>query len=490
MNSSAERNLASLTGAVLPGEARAGAASIEQARMTFQPEAYPKKLADYVLVWMQKAQRSRENPALDLGFHLANTLGLPLLVLFVLDDYPGASPAHYRFMLEGLNECARDLRQRGALFCIDKGRMTSKVAEYARGAAVLVADEGKLAFERVWRKEIAAMRGMPPMILVETESVVPPFAASDHLEWSAATLRKKISAKLPFFLKSAELGEGFPVPECRVSARASDFPSRDELFASYKDVRADNPLLALQKPRFAPGRLAGMARFDEFLSSGALERYAEERNDPCRAGQSDMSPYLHFGQVSPVALAGTALEHSESAAQVYVEQLVVRRELALNFVLFNPGYDRYESAAPEWARKSLSERDDRKTLYSTAELEAGLTADRYWNAAQKEMLLTGKMHNYLRMYWGKQLLSWFADPAEAFGIAIRLNDRYSLDGRDPNGYAGVAWCFGRHDRPWPQRPLFGSVRSMMASGLRKKFDAERYASEVEALYTTRRKEIS
>lgn len=490
MNSNAERNLASLTGAVLPGEARAGAASIEQARMTFQPEAYPKKSADYVLVWMQKAQRSRENPALDLGFHLANTLGLPLLVLFVLVDYPKAVPAHYRFMLEGLRECARDLRQRGALFCIDAGGMTSKVAEYARGAALLVADEGKLAFERAWRKEIAAMRGMPPIILVETESVVPPFAASDHLEWSAATLRKKISAKLPFFLKSTESGEGFPVPECRVSARASDFPSRDELFASHGDAAEGDPLLALQKPRFVPGRLAGMARFGEFLSSGALERYAEDRNDPCGAGQSDMSPYLHFGQVSPVALAGTALGHSESAAQVYIEQLVVRRELALNFVLFNPGYDRYESAAPEWARKSLSERDDRKTLYSVAELEAGLTADPYWNAAQKEMLLTGKMHNYMRMYWGKRLLSWFADPAEAFSLAIRLNDRYSIDGRDPNGYAGVAWCFGRHDRPWPQRALFGNVRSMVASGLRKKFDAERYASEVEDLYTTRRKEIS
>ncbi|HWR10990.1 MAG TPA: deoxyribodipyrimidine photo-lyase [Rectinemataceae bacterium] len=489
MNSGAERSLASLIGAILPGEARAGAVSIEEARLTFNPEAHPKKPADYVLVWMQKAQRSRENPALDLGFHLANTLGLPLLVLFILDDYPGATSIHYRFMLEGLRECANDLRQRGAIFRVDTGVMASKVAEYARGAALIVADEGKLAFERAWRKEIAAMRGMPPMILVETESVVPSFAASDHLEWSAATLRKKISAKLPFFLKSAELGEGFPVPECRVSVRASDFPSRDELFASHEGAAGD-PLLALQKLRFAPGRLAGMARFGEFLSSGALERYAEDRNDPCRAGQSDMSPYLHFGQVSPVALAGAALRASESAAQAYIEQLVVRRELALNFVLFNPGYDRYESAAPEWAKKSLSERDDRRTLYGAAELEAGLTADPYWNAAQKEMLLTGKMHNYMRMYWGKRLLSWFADPAEAFNLAIRFNDRYSLDGRDPNGYAGVAWCFGRHDRPWPQQPLFGNVRSMAASGLRKKFDAERYASEVEDLYTTRRKEIS
>ena len=479
-------NLASLI-----GDAAIGDAPLYAGRSTFDPSLHPAKSGDFVLVWMQKAQRSRDNPALDLGFHLANRLRLPLLVLFVRTYYPGAQAPHYRFMLEGLRECAADLRSRGALFCIDSGEMVPTVLRHARNAALLVADEGKLAFERRWREQIAAglasAEGFPPLILVETESVIPPFAVSDHLEWSAATIRRKISAKLPFYLTvSNPVRES--LPECHVCARADHFPSRDELFDAEPPI-AGRPL-PLQRIRFTPGQGAGMARFAEFLESGGLERYESSRNDPFASAQSEMSPYLHFGQVSPVTLAWSALEHSERAAQAFIEQLVVRRELALNYVLYSPGYDRYESAVPDWARKSLSERGDRETLYSLPELEAGKTADPFWNAAQKEMLLTGKMHNYLRMYWGKKLLSWFSDPAEAFGVALRLNDAYSIDGRDPNGYAGVAWCFGRHDRPWPTRPLFGAVRSMTASGLCKKFDVERYATEVEGLYTKRIKEIS
>lgn len=486
-------------------------APVEAGRLRCHAEALPKIPAEYLLVWMQKAQRSRDNPALDLGFHLANRLGLPLLVLFVLTDYPGALSPHFRFMLEGLEECAADLRNRGAHFCIDTGDMVAKVTGYAREAAIVVADEGKLSFERRWREALASRLmaegkagGAPPLIVVETESVVPPLEASDHLEWSAATIRRKISAKLPFYLGAAS-----PVQECRTAGRRADFPSRDELFRKYSG-RAEEPqprvvlsaliegqtlsspafgsLLFLQRLAVAPGRKAGMAAFGDFIDSGGLERYDKDRNDPCLPGQSGMSPWLHFGQVSPVALARTALGHSEASAQVYIEQLVVRRELALNYVLFNPQYDRYESAAPEWARISLAAVRGRKNGYKASDLEAARTEDPYWNAAQKEMILTGKMHNYMRMYWGKQILSWFPNPAEAFDIALGLNDSYSLDGRDPNGYAGIAWCFGRHDRPWPARPLFGTVRSMVASGLRRKFDVERYTAEVEALYTERVKE--
>jgi deoxyribodipyrimidine photo-lyase len=477
---------------------------VEAGRLRFAAGARTAGAADYVLVWMQKAQRAWDNPALDLGFHLANALGLPLLVLFVLTDYPGAQSPHYRFMLAGLRECADELRRRGAAFVLESGEMAATVAGYARNAAVIVADEGKLRFEREWRHQVAAAMGSgsdapPPMVIVETESVVPPDAASGKLEWSAATIRRRISAQLPFYLREPARAED--APKAAVAARAADFPSHDELF----DADAGLPVsrakpasrglqpggigafLRLQRPRLSPGYAAGMARFDAFLEEG-LGRYGEARNDPLAKGQSDMSPYLHFGQVSPVSLARLSLERSETAAQPYIEQLAVRRELALNFTLRCPGYDRYETAVPDWARQSLESRAGLSTPYSIAELESGRTEDPYWNAAQKEMILTGKMHNYMRMYWGKRLLSWFADPAEAFRVAIALNDTYSLDGRDPNGYAGVAWCFGRHDRPWPQRAGFGSVRAMMASGLRKKFDVERYASTIEALYTERTKE--
>lgn len=471
---------------------------VQAERLRFPAPASAIKNADYVLVWMQKAQRSRDNPAIELGFHLANELRLPLLVLFVLSDYPVVSEPKKEFMLKGLKECAADLRARSALFCIDSGEMTTTVARYARRAAILIADEGKLSRERVWRKEILGMPGIPPSVLVETESVIPPLVVSDHQEWSAATLRRKISARLPFFLRLPQA-----IPECRYASRATDLPSRDELFESPSlpgpsqaqtspspDQSRIGSLIALQRPRFTPGWKAGMERFEEFLNSGGLYRYQADRNDPLAHGQSEMSPYLSFGQVSPVSLARAALDQSESAAQSYLEQLVVRRELALNFVLYNPDYARYESAVPDWARKSLSEREGIEEPYTVAELEAAKTDDPYWNAAQMELVLTGKTHNYMRMYWGKRLLSWFPDPSKAFDVAISLNDSYSIDGCDPNGYAGVAWCFGRHDRPWPRRALFGSVRSMVASGLRKKFDIDRYASELQDCYNTRRKELS
>jgi len=478
-----------------------GSAPVDSGRLRFAAGARTAASADYVLVWMQKAQRSRDNPALDLGFHLADKLGLPLLVLFVLTDYPGARDPHYRFMLSGLRECAGDLRGRGAAFILERGEAVDTVAGYARKAAVLVADEGKLRFERAWREKVAATAWpgsakVPPMVIVETESVVPPDAASAKLEWSAATIRRRISAQLPFYLHKPSRPA-----EASAAARSADFPSRDECFDGERGFSAalstavpgsDQPepvgvFLRLQRQRLASGYAAGMARFFEFLDDG-LQRYGEARNDPLARGESGMSPYLHFGQVSPASLAWLALERSETAAQPYIEQLVVRRELALNFVLRCQGYDRYETAVPDWARQSLACRTGLSTPYSLADLEAGRTEDPFWNAAEHEMILTGKMHNYMRMYWGKQILAWFVNPSEAFRAAAALNDTYSLDGRDPNGYAGIAWCFGRHDRPWPQRAGFGSVRAMMASGLRRKFDADRYASTIEALYTERTKE--
>jgi len=457
-------------------------APIEGERISCDPSSRLSKNGGFILLWMQKAQRSRDNPALDLGFHCANRLRIPLVVLFVLTDYPGAKPPHYRFMLEGIRECAIDLRVRGAIFILDEGEMVPTVARHGRGATLIIADEGKLAFEREWRKSLALTYDLPPLILVETESVIPPSAASDHLEWSAATLRKKISVKLPFFLNPSS-----NIFECSVTGRQADYPSRDDLFPC--EEKPGTPFISL-KIAYKGGFTEGMEHFRNFIESSGLERYGEARNDPSAHGQSGMSPYLHFGQVSPVTLARFALERSEPAAQPYIEQLVVRRELALNFVLHCPGYDSFDAAVPGWAKKSLGERAGMRTLYGQDLLERGETEDRYWNAAQREMLLTGKMHNYMRMYWGKQILSWFADPKDAFDTMVRLNDTYSLDGRDPNGYAGIAWCFGRHDRPWPMRSLFGSVRSMMGSGLRKKFDIERYTSEVEDLYTKRVKETT
>ncbi len=473
-------------------------APVEASRLCFLRSRGSRKGGDHILFWMQKSQRSQDNPALDLAMHLANHLGLPLLCVFVFCDYPGAQAPHYRFMLEGLKSCAENLRARGAGFELLKGEPADEVLALSRHAVVLVADEGKFPFERRWREDIAASPDRPDMVIVETESAVPPSAVSDHMEWSAATIRRKISSQLPFYLSRENSNE-----ECSKKA----FRSRrdnDSLFEEgpagifpearspgaqvFRSRGGPGALLPLQRFVPKPGQQAALERFDDFLGSGGLSRYERERNDPNAKASSGMSAYLHFGQVSPVRLAKKALEQSPLEAQAYVEQLVVRRELALNYVLHNPGYLEYESAAPDWARRSLASRRLPARAYSDAELEEARTGDPYWNAAQKELVLSGTIHNYMRMYWGKQLLRWFSDPAEAFSLAVRLNDSYSLDGRDPNGYAGIAWCFGRHDRPWPERQGFGSVRSMMASGLRKKFDPDRYAHEMDCLYTSRMKE--
>ncbi|MEN6364973.1 MAG: deoxyribodipyrimidine photo-lyase [Rectinema sp.] len=464
---------------------------------------------DYVLYWMQKAQRPADNPALDLAIHAADRLGLPLLVLFVLTDYPAANPNHYRFMLHGLRECATMLRERGIGFALRAGEPAVVAAEAARHAALVLCDAGRLRIERRWREDLALnLRGgqdgnsgrQVPLIHVETEAVVPPDSVSPKEEYSAATIRPKISGQLPRFLHVAARVSASG--SAHVSALAKPvlkaFPSgcedsRDALFASY-DAPATpeypGDRIAEQTICFKPGFMAGMERFEEFACGGALDRYDADRNDPCKDGQSGMSPYLHFGQVSPVRLAGEALGRPGPSSQAFVEQLVVRRELAANFVLRNPGYDRYESAVPAWAREGLAAVRQRPTVYREADLEAAATQDRFWNAAQNELVLTGKMHNYMRMYWGKRLLAWHADPERAYRIALRFNDRYSLDGRDPNGYSGVAWCFGRHDRPWPLQPLFGNVRAMVPGRLSVKFDAAAYAERVESMYirnTTRGK---
>ncbi|HOX14457.1 MAG TPA: deoxyribodipyrimidine photolyase, partial [Spirochaetales bacterium] len=225
-----------------------------------------------------------------------------------------------------------------------------------------------------------------------------------------------------------------------------------------------------------PGEEAARTRFDTFLNTG-LDRYDADRNDPTLDGTSGMSPYLHFGQVSPVLLARKVLERGGAGAASFIEQLTVRRELSLNLVRFLPdAYDRWEGL-PDWARRTLRDAagDKRDYLYSRSDFEAARTHDPYWNAAQNQLVRSGSIHNYMRMYWGKKMLEWSADPREAYGTALYLNDRYALDGRDPNGYAGVAWCFGRHDRPWAGRAVFGTVRYMNAAGLRRKFDADVYA---------------
>lgn len=427
----------------------------------------------YVLYWMQAAQRARDNPALSYASGLADGLGLPLAVVFVLAEYPDADRAHYAWMLAGLRETAAELRKAGMAFAIARGEPRDLVAVAATQAAALVFDFSPSRWPRSRREALAA--ALPfACVEVDGESLIPTRIASPKQEWSARTFRMKVTGAIGQYAGAAPL----PVPRPR-------FPASRELHDGLQVlVGGDDALLDAHGPYPAPYPPSGPAAAAAALRAFAdarLSSYDDARNDPNRDGCSGLSPYLHFGQLSPVAAARAALEAGEAAigggAAAFVEQLVVRRELCRNYAWYRPDdYERW-GGLPEWSRRSLLAHaaDRRAYVYGPEAFEAAKTHDRYWNAAQRQLMRTGTMHNYMRMYWGKMILAWSRDPREAFATAVYLNDRYALDGRDPDGWAGVGWCFGLHDRPWPERPVFGTVRAMAASGLKRKFDPEAYA---------------
>ena len=234
-------------------------------------------------------------------------------------------------------------------------------------------------------------------------------------------------------------------------------------------------------PGYRGGSREAMRRLRLFIRE-RLPRYATDRNEPTPYRTSELSAHLHFGHISPItiALAASGSDAPRESVDAYLEELIVRRELSVNFVARNPDYDRLDGC-PAWALKTLAKHagDPRPVLYTARQLEEAETHDPLWNAAQDEMVLTGRMHNYLRMYWAKKILEWSPDAETAFGIAVDLNDRYEMDGRDPNGYTGVAWAIGgKHDRPWPERPIFGTVRFMSYESTRKKFDSAAYIARV------------
>ncbi len=431
---------------------------------------------NYVLYWMQQSQRVEGNHALEYAIEAANARGLPVLIGFGLSPrFPGAKPEHYGFMLAGLRETAAAARIRGLGFELRYGEPPQVALELARGAALAVLDRGYLRVQREWRDHFVREAACP-VVEVESDAVVPVETVSSREAYSAHTLRPAIRRELGRFLVPLEprpvrvpwsLGGG----DATWAGEGSGAPG------AASGSRAGSAALPPAGYRAARERLLG------FLDR-CLCRYPRERRDPASDLGSGLSPYLHFGQISVlnVALAVVSADAPEEARSAFLEELVVRRELAINYVHYNAGYDTY-AALPEWSRRSLEKhaKDRRTYAYGLNDLEAAATHDPYWNAAQVELLRTGRMHSYMRMYWGKKILEWTPDPEAAFCTALELNNRLELDGRDPNGFAGVAWCFGKHDRPWAERPVFGVVRTMTGAGLQRKFNMDAYLARVGAL---------
>lgn len=436
----------------------------------------------YVLYWMQASQRVACNHTLEYAVGKANERNLPVVVVFGLtEQFPDANLRHYAFMLEGLEEVRKGLRDRGIRFALMRRSPELAAAAMAEEAALVVADRGYLRIQRQWRNHVA--KNAPcAVVQVESEAVVPVETASPKEEYTAGTLRPKLQRILEGYL--VPLKER-PVRKDSLSLRL-DVDTEEDFPSLLKKMKIDCSVSPVRAIRGGTAR--ANALLEEFIAK-KIRRYDELRSDPGLDYSSHLSPYLHFGQVSPLAVAlRVSGERSLPAAarESFLEELIVRRELSMNFVVYNDRYDGYE-CLPDWARKTLAEhaKDRREYIYSPEQWEHAGTHDPYWNAAQREMMITGRMHNYMRMYWGKKLLEWSRTPPEAFRTAITLNNRYELDGRDPNGFAGVAWCFGKHDRAWFERKVFGKIRYMNDAGLRRKFDMDAYLKKVAALETDR-----
>jgi deoxyribodipyrimidine photo-lyase len=453
--------------------------------------------AGYVLYWMQASQRAEYNHALEFAAEKANELELPLLVCFgITYGYPEANLRHYTFMLEGLVETSAALRKRGIPFVVretggeadEESRPWQVAADLGKQAALIVTDRGYLRHQRQWREELARMTEVP-VIEVETDVVVPVETASNKREYAARTIRPKLN-KLLDRVRSLP---GHVKLEHTLTEVPRDVPGGIDLSAadigSFFTGKVDETVGPVTE-YIRGGTEEAKKRLVQFIEY-KLPYYDTQRNNPGLEIQSGLSPYLHFGQISPLyiieevqrAVEASGSEETEEAAEAFIEELFIRRELSINYVYFEPDYDQY-TALPGWAGKSLSEHagDHRPDLYSRTELEEASTHDEYWNAAMEEMVRTGTMHNYMRMYWGKKVLEWSRSPEEAFETLLYLNNKYFLDGRDPNSYAGVAWCFGNHDRPWQEREIFGKVRYMNKAGLDRKFDMDEYLRRVGKLW--------
>jgi deoxyribodipyrimidine photo-lyase len=452
---------------------------MEPERVKLLNEREPDGSGRYVLYWMQAAQRAGCNHALEHAVALANARGLPMVVAFGLtDDYPEANLRHYRFLLEGLRETAAALARRGARFVLRRGRPAEVALGLAADAALVVCDVGYARYQRAWRRQVAADAGRQ-VVEVEGEVVVPVEAASDRAEVGARTLRPKLLRLRERFL--------VPLAEQRVEVRADGVAISSDLDPA--DVEGSLASLRLDRSvpptgRFTGGTSHARGRLHRFLR-GRLPGYKDARSDPAHRRTTELSPYLQFGQISPVemALAAVAAAPPEDPDRAsFLEELIVRRELAHNFVRYTDRYDAYD-CLPRWAQATLDRhrRDPRQHRYDEGELEAGRTHDPYFNAAMREMRLTGYMHNYMRMYWGKKILEYTASPEEAFATTLRLNNRHFLCGRGANAFANVAWIFGQHDRPWVERPVFGQVRYMNDKGLERKFDIAAYVRWAERL---------
>jgi deoxyribodipyrimidine photo-lyase len=424
-----------------------------------------------IVYWMSRDQRVYDNWALLYAQKLALENNKHLVVVFnLVPDFLEATIRQYGFMLKGLREVESELFKYNIPLILTSGKPEEKIPNLLNSlkASILVSDFDPLKIKRIWKRDVAK-KIIIPFYEVDAHNIVPCLYVSDKIEFAAYTIRPKIHKGLIEFMD-----EFIPLKKMKKSEIISDKVDWNKIEKSLKinfDVKEVDWL--------KPGESEAEKIFDHFLQN-KFEKYHELRNDPTKDHQSNLSPYLHFGQISAqrIALEVEKFKGNPESQKVLLEELIVRRELSDNFCYNNKNYDSFDGFH-DWAKTSLNEhrKDEREFVYTLEQFENGKTHEDLWNAAQQEMVKTGKMHGYMRMYWAKKILEWTKSPENALQIAIYLNDKYELDGRDPNGYTGIAWSIGGvHDRPWFERPVLGKIRYMNRNGAEKKFEVKAYIS--------------
>lgn len=481
-------------------------APVPEIRVDVCREAAVHATGQYVLYWMIASRRTTWNFALQRAVEWAHRLKKPLVVLEALRcDHRWACDRLHRFVLDGMLDNARRLRPTGVLYYpfIERrvGQGKGLLAALADNACVVVTDDFPCTF--LPRMVAAAARQVRVRVEKVDSNGLLPLRAARVVFPSAFAFRRFLQRELRPHLEA----QPDPDPLSRVklppAGELADEimqrwpPATDELLEGPADSLAELPIdHAVPPVETRGGALAGHKALVRFVTQ-RLSRYAEHRNDPDENVCSGLSPYLHFGHISAAAVFHELAEREgwtprrlsqevtgrrsgwwgmDPATEAFLDELVTWRELGYNLTWQRDDYDRFESL-PDWARRTLEQhaRDSREYVYERAELESARTHDPLWNAAQTQLAREGRIHPYLRMLWGKKILEWTRDPRAALDTMIELNNKYALDGRNPNSYSGIFWVLGRYDRPWgPERPIFGSVRYMSSANAARKVRLTEY----------------
>lgn len=443
-----------------------------------------------VIYWMMRDQRAQDNWALLHAQNIAEQNSLQLYVCFtLLSKFQQSNLRNFAFMLNGLVETEKELEKLNISLIVIKASNGRKKAilDFVKNndAGTIVTDFSALKGGIKLRKDVANQFD-GQFFEVDTHNVVPIWVTSQKEEYAARTIRPKIHANLKKYLTDfPKLNKQKEKPKNTQNNDwdklykfvGLDYNKIDFNSLETQEMYKNKDLEFNLKFPVIPGDKAANKQLNKFINS-TLKDYNESRNDPNEKVLSNMSPYMHYGQIAPQRVAYEVQNSNakDSDKEAYIEELVVRRELADNFCYYNKEYDSTKGFK-DWAKKTLKQHEDdpREYIYTKEQFEHALTHDNLWNAAQMQLIKTGKMHGYMRMYWAKKIMEWTNTYEYAMEVAIYLNDKYELDGRDPNGYTGIAWSIGGiHDRAWFERDIFGKIRYMNYNGAKRKFDVEKY----------------